>query len=154
MQIRSGPLLWFNHIQIGALIWPFLQAVNFTFIPGRLRAIYVAIFSFFWTTGLAALKHSDRSPTDFVNSFSIDSDDKKKWLKLFASNKIFSSRLEFVFGPSSRPLTLNWYPGALGQSSLDSAGFSGSLSSRTWSTPTRSGRVQYWDWSIVCQRSR
>ena len=156
MQIRSGPLLWFNHIQIGALIWPALQAVNFTFIPGRLRAIYVAIFSFFWTTGLAALKHSGdtTSPADFVNHFIIASDDRKKWQSpLLVSNKIFSSRLEFVFGPSSPPLTLNWSPAGLGRSSLDSAGFSGSLSLRTWNTRTRSGRVQYWNWSTVCQRS-
>ena len=154
MQIRSGPLLWFNHIQIGAFIWPALKAVNFTFIPGRLRAIYVAIFSFFWTTGLAALKHSDHSPADFVNHFIVFCDERKKWHhQCSVSNKIFSSRLEFVFGPSSPPLTLNWSPAGLGRSSLDSAGFSGSLSSLTSNTRTRSGRVLYSNWSIACQRS-
>jgi len=67
-----------NTWAIGAFIWPALQAVNFTFIPGRLRAIYVAIFSFFWTTGLAALKHSDNSPADFVNHFIVFCDERKK----------------------------------------------------------------------------
>ena len=86
MQILSVLLSWFNHIQIGALIWPFLQAVNFTFIPGRLRAIYVAIFSFFWTTGLAALKHSDHSPGEFVNH--VASDDQPKWPVLHYSSQI------------------------------------------------------------------
>lgn len=44
---------------MGAIIWPFIQAVNFKYVPSRLRTIFVAIFSFFWTTGLAAIKHSD-----------------------------------------------------------------------------------------------
>ena len=68
----------FHNIQIGALIWPILQAVNFTFVPGQLRAIYVAVFSFFWTTGLAALKHSDTGPAQSLSHFSSSVDNKKK----------------------------------------------------------------------------
>jgi len=54
-QIRT----YFDKIQMGAIIWPFIQAVNFKYVPAKLRTIFVAIFSFFWTTGLAAIKHSD-----------------------------------------------------------------------------------------------
>jgi len=48
-----------NTWAMGAIIWPFIQAVNFKYVPAKLRTIFVAIFSFFWTTGLAAIKHSD-----------------------------------------------------------------------------------------------
>eukprot|EP00092_Neocalanus_flemingeri_P015505 GFUD01016784.1.p1 GENE.GFUD01016784.1~~GFUD01016784.1.p1 ORF type:complete len:188 (-),score=24.49 GFUD01016784.1:1-564(-) len=51
-----------NTWAIGFCIWPFLQTVNFKFVPQRLRPIYVGVFSFFWTTGLAAMKHTDNSP--------------------------------------------------------------------------------------------
>ena len=50
---------YFDKIQMGAIIWPFIQAVNFKYVPARLRTIFVAIFSFFWTTGLAAIKHNN-----------------------------------------------------------------------------------------------
>jgi len=56
-----------NTWAISVFIWPFLQTVNFKFVPPRWRAIYVGTFSFFWTTGLSALKFSDSSP-DLIKS--------------------------------------------------------------------------------------
>eukprot|EP00088_Acartia_fossae_P010423 TRINITY_DN15191_c0_g3_i1.p1 TRINITY_DN15191_c0_g3~~TRINITY_DN15191_c0_g3_i1.p1 ORF type:complete len:192 (-),score=20.36 TRINITY_DN15191_c0_g3_i1:158-733(-) len=52
-----------------AFIWPFLQTINFRFVPGGLRPIFVAVCSFFWTTMLAAWKHTN--PTinlDFLSN--------------------------------------------------------------------------------------
>jgi len=54
-----------NTWAISVFVWPFLQTVNFKYVPPRLRPIYVGFFSFFWTTGLAALKHKDTGP-DFI----------------------------------------------------------------------------------------
>ena len=58
-------------LQMGAICWPFIQAVNFKFVPAKLRTIFVAVFSFFWTTGLSALKHntSDHSDLDVLKYF-------------------------------------------------------------------------------------
>jgi len=57
-----------SHFQISVFVWPFLQTVNFKYVPPRLRPIYVGVFSFFWTTGLAALKHKDTGP-DVIKHF-------------------------------------------------------------------------------------
>jgi len=51
-----------NTWAMSVFIWPFLQTINFKFVPPRLRPIYVGVFSFFWTTGLAALKHNEKGP--------------------------------------------------------------------------------------------
>ena len=55
----------------GICIWPFLTAINFKFVPGRLRTIYVGFCGFFWFTFLAYLKSTEepwRSPVlDLVN---------------------------------------------------------------------------------------
>jgi len=52
--IEKFPNTWAT----SAFIWPFLQTVNFRFVPARWRTVYVGCFSFFWTTCLAAWKHS------------------------------------------------------------------------------------------------
>ena len=41
------------------MIWPFIQAANFKFVPAALRTIFVAFCSFFWNIGLSAIKASD-----------------------------------------------------------------------------------------------
>jgi len=55
----------------GILVWPIFQAINFKFVPGRLRTIYVGFCGFFWFTFLAYVKSTEkpwRSPVlDLVN---------------------------------------------------------------------------------------
>eukprot|EP00095_Tigriopus_kingsejongensis_P003052 maker-scaffold101_size371023-snap-gene-0.25 protein:Tk03052 transcript:maker-scaffold101_size371023-snap-gene-0.25-mRNA-1 annotation:"PREDICTED: uncharacterized protein LOC100882334" len=41
---------------VGACIWPFLQGINFRFVPPQHRPLYVGIMGFFWTTLLAYWK--------------------------------------------------------------------------------------------------
>ena len=53
---------------ISFFVWPFLQTINFKVVPPQLQPIYVGVCSFFWTMGLAALKHNQDSP-DFVDKF-------------------------------------------------------------------------------------
>lgn len=48
-----------NTWAMGAMIWPFIQAANFKFVPAALRTIFVAFCSFFWNIGLSAIKASD-----------------------------------------------------------------------------------------------
>jgi len=50
-----------NTWAISVFVWPFLQTINFKFVPVPLRAIYVGFFSFFWTTFLAFIKYSDKT---------------------------------------------------------------------------------------------
>ena len=55
---------------MGAMIWPFIQAANFKYVPARLRTIFVAFCSFFWNIGLSAIKASDHPflVTSLLNS--------------------------------------------------------------------------------------
>eukprot|EP00092_Neocalanus_flemingeri_P011215 GFUD01012081.1.p1 GENE.GFUD01012081.1~~GFUD01012081.1.p1 ORF type:complete len:209 (-),score=43.88 GFUD01012081.1:119-709(-) len=43
----------------GVCIWTFLTAINFKFVPSRLRTVYVGVCGFFWFTFLAYLKSSE-----------------------------------------------------------------------------------------------
>jgi len=54
-----------NTWAISVFVWPFLQTINFRFVPAQFRPIYVGVFSFFWTTGLAGLKYNDQMPKVF-----------------------------------------------------------------------------------------
>jgi len=45
----------------GVLYWPFVQAVNFAFVPARNRAVVVGVMSFFWTVGLSFYKNQQHS---------------------------------------------------------------------------------------------
>ena len=50
------------NFQISVFVWPFLQTINFRFVPAQFRPVYVGVFSFFWTTGLAGLKYNGQMP--------------------------------------------------------------------------------------------
>jgi len=54
-----------NTWAISVFVWPVLQTINFRFVPAQFRPIYVGVFSFFWTTGLAGLKYNDQMPNVF-----------------------------------------------------------------------------------------
>ena len=54
-----------NTWAIRVFAWPILQTINFRFVPAQFRPIYVGVFSFFWTTGLAGLKYNDQMPNVF-----------------------------------------------------------------------------------------
>ena len=89
------------NFQISVFVWPVLQTINFRFVPAQFRPIYVGVFSFFWTTGLAGLKYNDQMPNVFKTvttwapgPFSTKhiSDHERLWLDYHA--KVSSSGLE------------------------------------------------------------
>lgn len=45
--------------QIGFIYWPIVQTVNFAYVPQRNQVIVAGVFSLFWTTFLACVKHLD-----------------------------------------------------------------------------------------------
>uniref|UniRef100_A0A182JR26 Mpv17-like protein n=1 Tax=Anopheles christyi TaxID=43041 RepID=A0A182JR26_9DIPT len=44
---------------VGLAYWPFIQTINFAFIPERNRVPFVAVCSFVWTVFLASIKRND-----------------------------------------------------------------------------------------------
>ena len=102
-----------RNFQISVFVWPVLQTINFRFVPAQFRPIYVGVFSFFWTTGLAGLKYNDQMPNVFKTvttwapgPFSTKqiSDHERLWLDYHA--KLSSSGLEIYFIISSM---LEWF---------------------------------------------
>ena len=48
-----------NILQIGIMVWPILQTINFAMVPERNRLIYVSICSLMWTIFLAYAKRQE-----------------------------------------------------------------------------------------------
>ncbi|XP_035920069.1 mpv17-like protein [Anopheles stephensi] len=44
---------------VGLTFWPFIQTINFAFIPERNRVPFIAACSFLWTVFLASIKRKD-----------------------------------------------------------------------------------------------
>eukprot|EP00122_Pirum_gemmata_P020116 Pgem_evm1s18818 len=41
------------------LFWPAVQFVNFKYLPGQYRVVYVSVFAIFWNAFLSKMKHSE-----------------------------------------------------------------------------------------------
>uniref|UniRef100_A0A182W7Z3 Mpv17-like protein n=1 Tax=Anopheles minimus TaxID=112268 RepID=A0A182W7Z3_9DIPT len=52
--------------KIGLTFWPFIQTINFAFIPERNRVTFVAACSFVWTVFLASVKRKQLNQTKDV----------------------------------------------------------------------------------------
>lgn len=57
---------------VSFLVWPTAQAINFAFVPGAYRVVYISTVAFFWTVLLSYLKNKQELPLmlKYIEDFS------------------------------------------------------------------------------------
>lgn len=48
---------FFDTYRVGAVYWPVVQTINFSFIPVKNQVVFTSFFSMLWSSFLAYMKH-------------------------------------------------------------------------------------------------
>lgn len=54
--------------QVGFVYWPIVQTINFAYVPQKNQVVVAGVFSLFWTTFLACVKHLDMDEKRAIES--------------------------------------------------------------------------------------